>query len=90
MVKSTTHVEIPEDGIRDGFKQLGMAKMLLLGCQHVFAMFGATVLVPLLTGFSVSVTLFSCGLGTVLYFFLSRMGKVLFFPMLLWVPSLQV
>ena len=72
MVKSTTHVEIPEDGIRDGFKQLGMAKMLLLGCQHVFAMFGATVLVPLLTGFSVSVTLFSCGLGTVLYFFITK------------------
>lgn len=45
-----------DDGIRDGFKQLGIARMLLLGCQHVFAMFGATVLVPLITGFNVSIT----------------------------------
>lgn len=61
-----------DDGIRDGFKQLGIARMLLLGCQHVFAMFGATVLVPLITGFNVSITLFTCGLGTVLYFFITK------------------
>ena len=39
------------------------AKMLLLGFQHVFAMFGATVLVPTLTGLSVSATLLFAGLG---------------------------
>ena len=44
------------DGIYDGFKELGTGKMVVLGIQHVFAMFGATVLVPLLTGLSVSVT----------------------------------
>ena len=31
-------------------RKLGIPKMLLLGLQHMFAMFGATVLVPLLTG----------------------------------------
>ena len=37
---------IPETGIYDA-KQLGVPKMLVLGFQHLFAMFGATVLVPL-------------------------------------------
>ena len=43
---------IPETGIYDA-KQLGVPKMLVLGFQHMFAMFGATVLVPLLTGLDV-------------------------------------
>ena len=38
-------------------KQLGAGKMLVLGIQHLFAMFGATVLVPIITGLSVSATL---------------------------------
>ena len=38
--------------------------MFILGVQHMFAMFGATVLVPLLTGLSVSTTLLCAGLGT--------------------------
>ena len=38
-------------------KKLGAGKVILLGMQHTFAMFGATVLVPLLTGLSVSTTL---------------------------------
>ena len=53
------------DGIYDGFKELGTGKMIALGFQHVFAMFGATVLVPLLTGLSVSVTLFATGIATI-------------------------
>ena len=40
-------------GIYDA-RQLGTGRMLVLGVQHMFAMFGATVLVPLLTGLSVS------------------------------------
>ena len=52
------------NGILDARKELGMTKTLLLGFQHVFAMFGATVLVPLLTGLSVSVTLFCAGIAT--------------------------
>ncbi|WP_081942124.1 solute carrier family 23 protein [Spirochaeta lutea] len=44
-----------------------LAKWIPLSIQHVFAMFSATVLVPLLTGFSPSVALFTSGLGTLLY-----------------------
>ena len=53
---------IPESGIYDA-RTLGVPKMLILGIQHMFAMFGATVLVPTLTGLSVSVTLLFVGLG---------------------------
>ena len=42
-------------------------KWLLLSFQHVFAMFGATVLVPILTGLPISVALFTSGLGTLIY-----------------------
>ena len=45
-------------------KELGTGKTLVLGVQHLFAMFGATVLVPLLTGLSVSATLLFAGLAT--------------------------
>lgn len=54
---------------------LGTPKMLVLGIQHLFAMFGATVLVPTLTGLSVSATLLFAGLGTLLFHFLAK-GKV--------------
>ena len=63
-----------ENGIRDA-RTLGTPKMLLLGLQHMFAMFGATVLVPALTGLSVSATLLFAGLGTLLFHFLTK-GKV--------------
>ena len=46
---------------------LGTPKMLVLGLQHMFAMFGATVLVPAITGLNVSTTLFFAGLGTLLF-----------------------
>ena len=56
-------------------RSLGIPKLLILGVQHTFAMFGATVLVPLLTGLSVSTTLLCAGLGTLLFHFLCK-GKV--------------
>lgn len=62
------------DGIYDA-RTLGIPKMLLLGIQHTFAMFGATVLVPLLTGLEVSTTLLMAGLGTLLFHLLTK-GKV--------------
>ena len=65
---------IPENGIYDA-RQLGAPRMLVLGLQHMFAMFGATVLVPTLTGLSVSATLLFAGLGTLLFHFLAK-GKV--------------
>ncbi len=43
------------------------SRLILLSFQHVFAMFGATVLVPMLTGLSISVALFASGVGTLLY-----------------------
>ena len=61
------------DAIRDA-RTLGIPKMLLLGLQHMFAMFGATVLVPILVngyfngeGLSVQVTLFFAGIGTLFF-----------------------
>lgn len=53
-------------------RQLGVPKMLVLGIQHMFAMFGATVLVPQLTGLSVSATLLFAGIGTLLFHFISK------------------
>ena len=48
-------------------RQLGGGKMLTLGLQHMFAMFGATVLVPVITGLSMSATLLFAGLGTLIF-----------------------
>ena len=62
------------DAIYDA-SSLGRPRMFVLGLQHMFAMFGATVLVPVLTGLSVSATLLFAGIGTLLFHFLSR-GKV--------------
>ena len=62
-------------GILDARKELGAGKTFLLGFQHVFAMFGATILVPLITGLSVSVTLFCAGAATLWFHFITK-GKV--------------
>ena len=60
------------EGIFDA-RTLGAGKMLTLGVQHMFAMFGATVLVPVLTGLSMSATLLFAGLGTLLFHLLTKM-----------------
>ncbi|WP_305296800.1 uracil-xanthine permease family protein [Parvibacter caecicola] len=62
------------DAVYDARTQ-GTPKMALFGLQHMFAMFGATILVPTLTGLSVSATLLFAGLGTFLFHLLSK-GKV--------------
>ena len=54
-------------------RSLGKGKMLVLGFQHMFAMFGATILVPLITGLDVSVTLLFAGVGTLLFHFITKM-----------------
>ena len=54
-------------------RSLGRPKMLVLGFQHMFAMFGATVLVPALTGLSVSATLLFAGIGTLLFHLITKM-----------------
>jgi uracil permease len=74
-----------KDGIRDA-KSLGRGKMFILGLQHMFAMFGATILVPILVmgyfsdacgepitrGLTVSVTLFCAGVGTLIFHLCSK------------------
>ncbi|MBQ6799104.1 MAG: uracil-xanthine permease [Oscillospiraceae bacterium] len=62
------------DAIYDA-RSLGAPKMLVLGFQHMFAMFGATVLVPILTGLDVSTTLLFAGLGTLLFHLITG-GKI--------------
>lgn len=69
-----TNEDVNKHGIHDASK-LGIPKMLILGLQHTFAMFGATVLVPILTGLSVATTLLMAGLGTLLFHLLTK-GKV--------------
>jgi len=54
---------------------LPLGKKLVLGLQHAFTMFGATVLVPLITGLDVSVALFMAGIGTLLFHLITR-GRV--------------
>lgn len=52
------------NGVIYNARDLGMGKTLVLGLQHMFAMFGATVLVPIITGLSVSATLLFAGIAT--------------------------
>ena len=61
----------PKEGISDA-RQLGYPKYAVLGIQHLFAMFGATVLVPVLTGLSVSSTLLFAGIGTLVFHCVSK------------------
>lgn len=61
-----------QDGITNA-RELGTGKFTILGIQHLFAMFGATILVPALTGLSVSTTLLFAGIGTLLFHFISKM-----------------
>ena len=67
----TEKKELGHEAIRDA-RQLGVPRMLILGLQHMFAMFGATVLVPILVqGYglplSIQTTLLFAGLGTLLF-----------------------
>ena len=59
------------DAVYDA-RTLGLPKMGLLGVQHMFAMFGATILVPILTGLSPSATLLWAGLGTLLFHLVTK------------------
>ena len=52
------------NGVIYNAKELGVGKTMVLGLEHMFAMFGATVLVPILTGLSVSATLLFAGIAT--------------------------
>ena len=68
---SNKDYKVGENAIYDA-TQLGTPKMIVLGLQHMFAMFGATVVVPLITGLDVSTTLLFAGLGTLLFHLVSK------------------
>ncbi len=61
-----------QEPIRNALEQLGVGKTVLLGMQHTFTMFGATVLVPILTGMSISVALFMAGVCTLIGHFIMK------------------
>lgn len=70
----TMGAQDPSDAVHDA-RVLGKPKMVIFGLQHLFAMFGATILVPTLTGLSVSATLLFAGVGTLLFHLITK-GKV--------------
>ena len=61
--------------ILDVHEKPSLALWVTLSLQHLFAMFGATVLVPILTGLSASVALATSGIGTLTYLLITR-GKI--------------
>ena len=69
MSEETKKIELGREGLYDA-RKLGVPKMLVLGVQHTFAMFGATVLVPILTGISVSTAL----LLSLIHIYTPKMG----------------
>jgi len=73
-MSSESKVNVNQDAIRD-VTQLGVPKMVTLSVQHAFTMFGATVLVPIITGLNISVSLFMAGVGTLLFHLITK-GKV--------------
>lgn len=65
-----------DTAIRSG--DLPLYKLIILGLQHTFTMFGATVLVPILTGLNISVALFTAGIGTWFFHFVTKMKMPVF------------
>lgn len=61
--------------VLDVHEKPNIALWITLSLQHLFAMFGATVLVPILTGLSPSVALATSGIGTLTYIIITR-GKI--------------
>ena len=61
--------------VGEGAAKLGAPKALVLGLQHMFAMFGATITVPLITGLDIGTTLLMAGAGTLLFHLITG-GKV--------------
>lgn len=72
--KNAKKIQLGVEPVYD-VRQLPLSKTLLLGLQHMFAMFGATVLVPILTGINISTALLMAGLGTLIFHLITG-GKV--------------
>lgn len=65
---SDTNIQEP---IRDA-RQLSAGKRFILGLQHTFTMFGATILVPIITGLDISVALFMAGVSTLVFHWITK------------------
>ncbi len=68
---NTNNEKLGEKGVYNAL-ELGRGKAVILGLQHMFAMFGSTILVPMLTGLDVSTTLLFAGLGTLLFHLVTK------------------
>ncbi|MFD1432927.1 solute carrier family 23 protein [Lacticaseibacillus yichunensis] len=64
-----------DDAVLDIHDRPGFGQWVGLSIQHLFAMFGSTVLVPILVGLDPSIALFSSGVGTLIYILITR-GKI--------------
>ena len=73
MMNNNNILASKDSGIK--LNEVSIHKKIILGVQHTFTMFGATVLVPILTGFDISVALFMAGIGTLLFHSVTN-GKV--------------
>ena len=65
-----------QNDLRD--PNVGTGKTVVLGLQHTFTMFGATILVPILVGLDISVALFMAGCGTLLFHLITKGGMPIF------------
>lgn len=70
MGNTARHLKIVDNNKKN--TELSTFKKIILGLQHTFTMFGATVLVPLITGFDISTSLFMAGIGTLLFHIITR------------------
>ena len=74
-VRSMFHWTVKRDGIIAPDERPPAAQSLALGAQHIFAMFGATVLAPVIMGFNPNTAIFFSGIGTLIFFVCVR-GRV--------------
>ena len=69
------HWTLKTQGVIAPDERLPWPQMVAMGLQHVVAMFGATVLAPLLMGFDPNIAILMSGVGTLIFFFIVR-GRV--------------
>lgn len=63
------------DALIDIWERPSLGQWFGLSLQHLFSMFGSTVLVPILVGLNPGIALFSSGVGTLMYILITR-GKI--------------
>ncbi len=76
MNKEQNYMEVTPQ--KDRSRDLNRLQIFIIGLQHAFTMFGATILVPYLTGVPVSVALFTAGIGTLIFHLMTKMKVPVF------------